>query len=516
MRGKKVIYIKNSYKLILILGLLLFSQCKWQQEDGKNLTDTILTDTSSFFYIDVKNYPVNNKSLPIGIFDSGTGGLTVMDVIVNYDGFNNETFMNQPDGILDFKNEYFIYHGDQANMPYGLYPSLNKSDLLVEHIIKDVQFLLGDKYYTSAGESSYMKDKSPVKAIVIACNTATAYGKVEIEEFLTKAGLDIKVIGVIDAGVNGAFEQISKDENLSIGVMATEGTVLSNGYLNTIKRFIEENKFSGEIEVYQQAGFGLAGAIDGVIDYIKPSATAVREDYKGPSITSEQAKIDVNIINRYNFDWNNNKILYSGEKNNPSQIQLNSIENYISYNLVSLLEQLKNTKNAKPLKTIILGCTHYPFYENIFTIKLKELYNLQENGEYVYRNVMYEEIILVDPAVNTAKELYELLIEKNLFNSMSVEKSEFYISVPNVLNENTQLDTGGNFTYEYKYGREAGKLQEYVKRVPFCNSTLHPDVVEMLRDKTPMIYKLISNFNEQNEKTNYLIDENRLSYNPAL
>lgn len=501
---------KYFFNLFIITALLLFSQCKMQTAEEKDLTGIILNDSTSFFYIDAKNYPSNNRKLPIGIFDSGTGGLTVMDVIVNYDGFNNNTNENIPDGIPDFTNEYFIYHGDQANMPYGIYPSLGKTDLLVEHIIKDVQFLLGKKYYASSLDVTYMDDKSEVKAIVIACNTATAYGKTEIENFINKAGLDIKVIGVIDAGVSGAFEKISDDENISIGVMATEGTVLSNGYLNTIKKFIEENNYKGEINVFQQAGFGLAGAIDGVIDYIKPDANSIRKDYKGPSVSSNEAKIDLSILNRYNFDWNNNRILYSGDKENPTEIQLNSIENYVYYNLVSLLEQIRKSGNAQPLKTIILGCTHYPFYDEIFTAKLNELYNLKENGEYVYRNFMFEEITLVDPAVNTAKELYELLIEKELFNSMSMEQSEFYISVPNVLNENIQLDAQGNFTYDYKYGRTAKNIQEYVKRVPFCNSTLHPDVIEMLKDKTPMIYNLISIFNNNNDKTKYLKEENRI------
>ena len=61
-----------------------------RSDPKQNLDEAILSDTSSFYYVDVKNYPVKNKNLPIGIFDSGTGGLTVMDAIVNYDGFNNQ------------------------------------------------------------------------------------------------------------------------------------------------------------------------------------------------------------------------------------------------------------------------------------------------------------------------------------------------------------------------------------------------------------------------------------------
>lgn len=498
-----------SIQLLLILNLFFLVTCSDKQVEFKlNLEKTILSDTTSFFFVDAKNYPVKNKTLPIGIFDSGTGGLTVMDAIVNYDGFNNISQIYGGDGIIDFEKEFFIYLADQANMPYGNYPSLGKTEVLKEHILKDVQFILGNKYYQSADDKEFQVDKLPVKAIVIACNTATAYGLDDINDFLTKADLDIKVIGVINAGVKGAFENISKDEDFSIAVMATEGTVLSNGYVNAISSYKSETEYGGEIQTFQQAGVGLAGAIDGVIDYINSSATSIRKEYKGPSLTSDEAKIDINILNRYNFDWSNNKILFSGEKDNPGEIQLNSIENYIYYNVVSLLEQIKKSESAKPLNTIILGCTHYPFYRDIFARKLNELYGLKENGEYVYRNVMNEDITLIDPAENTAKELYEFLKENDLFNNSSMDKSEFYISVPNILNENVKTESAGNFTYEYKYGRGAGNIQQYVKRVPFNKSNLHPDVIEMLKEKTPLIYQLIIEFNQKNEKTNYLRENN--------
>ena len=184
----------------------------------------------------------------------------------------------------------------------------------------------------------------------------------------------------------------SKDENCSVAIMATEGTVLSNGYVNAINKYKSEFGYKGEVLTYQQAGIGLAGAIDGVIDYINTQATEIRKEYKGPSLTLKEAKIDLSILNRYGFDWSRNHILYSGEKKNPTEIQINSIENYIYYNVVSLLEQIRKSQTIKPLKAIILGCTHYPFYKNIFAKKLEELYNLKENGNFVYRKFMYKEI----------------------------------------------------------------------------------------------------------------------------
>jgi hypothetical protein len=156
---------KSKLIIVLLFSSLLLHSCNSEQAPPKrNLEQAILSDTSSYFYVDVKNYPVKNKKLPIGIFDSGTGGLTVMDAIVNFDGFNNQNQSNDADGVLDFEKEYFIYLADQANMPYGNYPSLGKTDVLKEHILKDVQFLLSNKDYPSPSDKEYKTDKLPVKA----------------------------------------------------------------------------------------------------------------------------------------------------------------------------------------------------------------------------------------------------------------------------------------------------------------------------------------------------------------
>ena len=152
-------------------------------------------------------------------------------------------------------------------MPYGNYSKEKKVDLLKEHIIKDAQFLMSNKYYQNFNDSVYNEDKLPVKAIVIACNTATAYGKRDIEDFIKKAGNDLKVIGVIDAGVRGALENFKKDEDGIIGVLATVGTVASNGYVKTINVLKDKMGFTGKIESFQQGSIGIAGAVDEDPDY---------------------------------------------------------------------------------------------------------------------------------------------------------------------------------------------------------------------------------------------------------
>ena len=223
-----------------------------------NMINTIINDASSFFHIDMKNYPNDDKTLPIGVFDSGTGGLTVLKAIVNYDQNQNNSHEKGGDGKLDFDKESFIYLGDQANMPYGNYSKENNVNLLKEHIIKDAQFLMNNKYYSDQEDTSVNTNKKPVKALVIACNTATAYGKEYIEEFLKLADSNLKVIGVIDAGVRGTLATIDKDEDAIVCVLATAGTVESKGYSSTILKMKEELGYTGDIKVFSQGGVGIA------------------------------------------------------------------------------------------------------------------------------------------------------------------------------------------------------------------------------------------------------------------
>jgi len=499
---------------IFIIGLMLLvlSCSKNDKPQQASIQDDILKNKSSFFYIDAENYPKKNKKLPIGIFDSGTGGLTVLDAIVNFDQYNNSdhVYLQSGDNKRDFNQECFIYLGDKANMPYGEYSGNNKTDLLKEHVIKDVQFLLGDKYYREGNNLKYQEDKEPIKALVIACNTATAYGKNDIEDFVKNAGLDLKVIGVIGAGVRGALSYIQKDENTIIGIMATAGTVASNGYPNTINEEKQKLGYTGKIEVFQQAGIGLAAAVDGEQDYINPKLSAPRKNYRGPSFTNEKATIEKSLLDHYGFNWLSNNILYEGDKDNPTEIQLNSVENYIAYHVVSLMEKIIKSSTQNRLNAVILGCTHYTFFTDIFEEKYNRCYNYKEDGKFIYREHMAEHVELIDPAINTAKELYTHLSETDLFNDGDINKSEFYISVPNQSNERNVLDEDYNFTYEFKYGRDAGNIQEYVKRVPFSKSSLSPEVVERLAEKIPYTFELIKNFNEDNSKTEYLKEKEKI------
>jgi len=124
---------------------------------------------------------------PIGIFDSGIGGLTVASAIRK-----------------TLPNEQIIYFGDTAHLPYG-----DKSSEAI-------------KYY-SLKIGRFLKEKG-CKVIVIACNTASSLGYQDLKDFL---GDELPILNVIDPVVdftaaNGAYQKV--------GVIATKATIRSNVY----------------------------------------------------------------------------------------------------------------------------------------------------------------------------------------------------------------------------------------------------------------------------------------------
>jgi glutamate racemase len=468
--------------------------------DGDNLSEpaivkTILEDTTSFYWLDAKNYTGNDPAFPIGVFDSGTGGLTVLEAILALDMYNNSTGEPGSDNIPDFSDESFTYLADQANMPYGVYYAEGKSDLLVEHIIKDLQFLLGERYYSGEDANSFSTGKKPVKAVVVACNTATAYGMTHIESFLDRAGLDISAFGVIDAGTRGALQCFDTDEPGTIGVMATVGTVASGGYENSINRLKDEMGYRGDIRVVSLGGHGIAEAVDEEPDFFDRTLTSPRESYKGPSISDTSYPIDKSLLEIYNFNYSDGKMLCDSD--NPKDctvMQINDPGNYIRYHLVTMLENIRRNPGYPEMKAIILGCTHYPYLTGEIRQVLDELYNFKRDGEYVYRHLMDEEVELIDPSVNVATELYEWMHGASMQSAGGGDGGHrFFISVPNKDNPSAVVDAAGRFTYEYKYGRQSGEIQEYVKVVPFSPGNISDETLQRLERFTPYSYKAIIN-----------------------
>jgi glutamate racemase len=478
-------------KTLILPGLLSVTMASAQPD----LRNSILSDPASFYYIDFARYPQQDAQLPIGVFDSGTGGLTVFNAIATFDEHNNLTNTNGPDGQPDFSREDFIYLADQANMPYGNYSAAGKTDFLKELILKDVQFLMGPHYYNT--QFDLQKDKKPVKAIVIACNTATAYGKSDAEALLAQAGSPLKVIGVIDAGVRGALSHFKPTDSGTIGIFATVGTVASNGYQSALGRYRQTLGYTGDIQVVSQGGLGLAEAIDEEPNFISKAAQGVRANYRGPSLSPDAAqRIDKALLEIYNFDFSNSKMLCDAKNvDDCSQLQLNSAENYVRYHLVSMLENLRSTPNAQPLKALILGCTHYPYMENTIRQVLGELRGYKSGRKYRYRYLIARQIEIIDPAQNTARELYEYLYQQKMFNAKGdmANNTQFFISVPNpqVTPPEGLEDNGTRFTYNYKYGRSAGENKQHVWVTPFSSANISSGVAERLKQQIPVVYRMI-------------------------
>jgi glutamate racemase len=144
-----------------------------------------------------------NRTLPIGIFDSGVGGLTVYRAL-----------------HLELPDERFVYLGDTARVPYG-----TKSLATVQrYAIENARFL----------------ESHGIKLLVVACNTASALALPAIRK-----AVGVEVVGVIEPGARAAVESTraapgaldKADKAARIGVIATEATVQSRAYASAIATF---------------------------------------------------------------------------------------------------------------------------------------------------------------------------------------------------------------------------------------------------------------------------------------
>lgn len=142
-----------------------------------------------------------NHNAPIGVFDSGVGGLTVAKEIIS-----------------QLPTESIVYFGDTARVPYGS----KSKDTILRYARQIVRFL---------------RTKN-VKAIVIACNTASAFALDTIEK-----ELDIPIIGVVKPGAKAAIENT---KNKLIGIIGTEGTIKSELYTEYVHGIDSDIKVIGK------------------------------------------------------------------------------------------------------------------------------------------------------------------------------------------------------------------------------------------------------------------------------
>ncbi len=505
-------------QIILVVGVFLLPGCTSvdvgePEPQSTSIVDLVQSGESDVFSVPFDQYRSLDEDLPIGVFDSGIGGLTVLNEIVTIDRFNNSTHEPGADGRPDFEDESFLYLGDQANMPYGNYPSEDKVDFLKELILKDAVFLLGNRYWPSRSANIPLQDKPPVKAIVVACNTATSYGLEDIHDALEQWDIPLFTVGVVAAGADGAVESLREmEESGAVAVMATVGTCKSDGYVREIARSSRSADIASP-EVVQQGCLGLASAVEGNPEYIVPSGSDVAATYRGPAVDNAAAPIELSLIPEYGFELSG--IL--GDSEDPATWRLNSVDNYIRYHTATLVEGHRQSGSTEPISTVILGCTHFPLYEDDIEESFTRLREIRtEDGGAPYRDLIAEEVVFIDPAELTAVQLYEAMADKELLvggeTAAEARADEFYISVPNPACPGAVLRSDGlSFTYDYKYGRSAGELdKEYVKRVPMSRDNLSEAVMATIRTTMPAVWDRLIAFSSHSPRCAGLPDDARI------
>jgi len=140
---------------------------------------------------------------PIGVFDSGLGGLTVLSKIIE-----------------EIPTESIVYFGDCGRTPYGV----KSKETIVKFTFQDIKFLLNQD----------------IKMVVIACNTVSSNSLHEVKK-------EFKGIHIVEVIEPGALSAVNETVNKKVGVIGTSGTINSNVYENAIK------KLDDSITVYSKA-----------------------------------------------------------------------------------------------------------------------------------------------------------------------------------------------------------------------------------------------------------------------
>lgn len=372
------------------------------------------------------------RDLPIGVFDSGIGGLTVLEAILSLDVFNNTTLQPGADGVPDFAQERFVYLGDQANMPYGNYPAAGRTDYLRELILKDAVFLLGRRWHDGR---TFRFDKPPVKAVVIACNTATAYGLEDLRAAFRAWGLPVIVVGVVEAGARGVLAVGEKDG--AVGVLATVGTCASGAYPRLIEGTLGR---AGRAvpAVAQHGSAALAGVIEGDPAFSQSVADCAAQEAR------------------------------------------------------ALLETLRRDQPGQKLGTLVLGCTHYPLARAELDAAFAAL-----RADPAFAPLLSERLAYVDPAEWTARELFRELAHAGLRlkpgESCRQKQHAFYLSVPNPASTAIERAPDGGFDRDFKYGRLPGQLQrEDTVNVPLRVQSLPSVGRNLIEKRLPQVWRAMT------------------------
>lgn len=189
---------------------------------------------------------------PIGVIDSGLGGLSVVRVIQR-----------------ELPNESVIFVGDEGHFPYGTKPQ----ELIRQLVLKIGRFL----------------EAQPVKLMVIACNTATAAALPTVQKKLS-----IPVIGVINPGATAAIESKAK----RIGVIATDSTTKDGAYVRELQ------KLNPDVKVISKATQPLVA----IVEHGKTGTVEAQKAVDEQLASFVQQPVDALILGCTHFPFLTNEI----------------------------------------------------------------------------------------------------------------------------------------------------------------------------------------------------------------
>ena len=427
-----------------------------------------LGDSSSIYYADFPEYPRELSDLPIGIFDCSPDGFTVAERFLTADNFDNITGRSGSDGIADFGGEYFQILYDRANSPYGGYIDAGNPAFLKEQLIRNTLFLMSDRYYNLAVDEYQSGYKDPVKIVIVPSPVADYYALSDIQALLDRSGTGVKAVGVIESSIREALKGVDEDGNFCVGVLYSPEGVTSREYEAAIRKMASDSGVTGRIQVFNQEGLGIEEALAGNPAYLDTSARVSRSGYAGPVTGISYNNINASLFDRYGFDTVGNALLFPAGGRNISGVQLNSVENYVRYHLVSMVERHRRSGSRVPISSIILADCGYDRLRGVMDRIMVELYNYRRGGIYLYRSSISPDFRFIDPAECAVSEAYRILREDgNLALRGTKSTLSPFITMPSSSVPADSLDSSGFFRETFLFGRVSGTEDVTTKAVPF-------------------------------------------------
>lgn len=481
---------------IILSSLSLLCGCEEQQQ-GVELLDIskkALSDSTFLYYDNYSDYPEELATLPIGLFDSSLDGFEVVEAFLTIDQFDNITGAFHPDNIPDFGGENFQFLADLANGSYVDYVGGSNTSFLKEHLMTNLFFMMGNSYYTLSVDDFKTGHKERVKAVVNLTNTADYLIGDEFENFAQQSGSGLISIGLMSSGINSLFESCADMPKVCVGILSSGDDITIREYESAINQRASQRGSSVNIKILSQRAIGLEEAIMGEYDYIAPLTTYIRSNYKGPDMVDELEFVDDLTLVKYNFDIQNNGLLTSKGENFYYSVQLNSVENYVRYHVVSMVEHHRRSGSKIPISHLLLSDYKLSSVKDLISKVLKELYNYKQEGTYLYRSTIVENVVLIDPIECAAKECY-VKLRANKTLALRAVRSELltYISVPVTSLQGASYTNDGLFTDEYRISRQAGKYEITTKIIPFSTRFVNQKQLNYLGTNFPISYSLVRN-----------------------